>query len=178
LTAEEASRYAHNLTDFVQQLSAHLRQEEIPGEAGDIEHPPSRTVKKLYTQIHELREQDRMSFESFLTLDKHLRGLLDACGASERILQTRLPISYYALLRQGITVYLLLTPFYLHLEMMEAGLILYLVLVYFLVGGEIALSHLEELFERHPDGIKNQVISDRLEAYIKDVMVDQPHKQS
>lgn len=177
LTPEEERRYANNLTEFVQVLAAHLREESHPGEEHDLQHPPSRSVKKLYQQVHELRAADRMSFESFLALDQHLSGLLNACGASERIMQTQLPYSYYALLRQGITIYLLATPCYLYLEMMEAGLFIYLILVYFLVGGEMALSQLERLFHSNDDGIKSQLIADRLESYLQDVMIDLPAKR-
>ena len=71
---------------------------------------------------------------------------MDICGACERIRNTPLSSSYRALVRHGIAIYLAIAPFYLIEDTGLAGLPMFVLAAYFLVGIELVAEEIEEPF--------------------------------
>ena len=63
-----------------------------------------------------------------------VRGLMDICGACERIHNTPLAYSYCALLRHGTLVYTVLAPIYTVRAFGFWGLPLLVLVFYFVIG--------------------------------------------
>ena len=83
---------------------------------------------------------------SLLWLDGHVKSLMDICGACERIRYTPLSSSYRALLRHGIALYVLISPFYLIEDIGPSSFPLFLLAAYFLLGIEMVAEEIEEPF--------------------------------
>ncbi len=88
-------------------------------------------------------------------IDAHARGLMDVCGACEKIRHTPIPPSYKALLRTGLLVNVLAEPW---LSMPETsiwgwGLLAYALVCFFLLGIEMIDTVVEEPFGRERDDL-------------------------
>ncbi len=81
------------------------------------------------------------------------RGLLDVCGACERIRNTALAPSYKVLLRAGIAIDLALTPWYSMSQLGLWGLPPLLLVAFFLLGVELIDSVVEEPFGTERDDL-------------------------
>jgi putative membrane protein len=89
----------------------------------------------------------------FLALDTHATGLLDVCGACEKIKTTPLSRSYIGLLRAGLVLNVLAEPW---LSMPELGfwsLPVFLLACFFLFGVELIDTIVEEPFGRERDDL-------------------------
>ena len=84
---------------------------------------------------------------SLLWLDGHVKSLMDICGACERIRYTPLSSSYRALLRHGIALYVLISPFYLIEDIGPSSFPLFVLAAYFLLGIEMVAEEIEEPFQ-------------------------------
>ena len=90
---------------------------------------------------------------SLLWLDGHVKSLMDICGACERIRYTPLSSSYRALLRHGIALYVLISPFYLIEDIGPSSFPLFLLAAYFLLGIEMVAEEIEEPFRVSGDNL-------------------------
>ena len=73
-------------------------------------HVPLAVHGRLLARLQAERDAGRLTEGDLLVLDPHVRGLMDVCGACERIKGTPVPLSYRALLRHGLVLYLLSHP--------------------------------------------------------------------
>lgn len=155
------SRVAAMLAGFAEALKRQLRDEtprlrDLPGlehEEADPAHVPLHLAGRLYAVVADFKRAGHMDGAVLLILDPHLRGLLDVCGACEKIRHTPLSPSYKSLLRVGLLLNVLAAPW---LNMPELGFwgvpVLELV-CFFLLGVELIDSVVEEPFGRERDDL-------------------------
>jgi putative membrane protein len=82
-----------------------------------------------------------------------LHGLLNVCGACEKILTTPLAPSYKRLLRAGLFLNILAEPWLTVPELGLWGLPVFLLVCFFLLGIELIDSIVEEPFGRERDDL-------------------------
>ena len=153
------SRVAELLAGFAVALNRHLRDEslhlrDLPGfehEEADPPHVPLYIAQRLFTTVAEWKRDGHIDQATLWILDSHLRGLLDVCGACEKIRNTPLSPSYKSLLRTGLILNVLAEPW---LNVPEVGfwyLPVFLLVCFFLFGVELIDSIIEEPFGRERD---------------------------
>lgn len=149
------------LGGFAEALNRHLRDEsprlrDLPGfegEAADPAHVPLYLAGRLFQVIAGWKRDGQIDHAMLLVLDEHARGLLDVCGACEKIKNTPLSPSYKGLLRAGLVLNVLAEPW---LAVPETGywdLPAFLLVCFFLFGVELIDSIIEQPFGRDRDDL-------------------------
>jgi putative membrane protein len=150
---------ANTLHQFAVALKDHLRSD--PSQAASAGsgaviaplHKPVALLARLTKLLEDELVANRISELGLLRLDPHLRGFFDVCGACERIKNTPIPKSYRALLRHGLVLYLLSTPWLVADHLMYWTIPTIALLGYFLVGVELTGEDVEEPFGRDRDDL-------------------------
>jgi putative membrane protein len=155
------SRVAELLVGFAEALKRHLRGEaprlrDLPGfehEEADPAHVPLYLAHRLYAILAEWKRNGYVDEATLWILDHHLRGLLDVCGACEKIRNTPLSPSYKGLLRTGLALDVLAEPWLTFPEVGFWGVPVFLLVCFFLFGVELIDTVVEEPFGREPDDL-------------------------
>jgi putative membrane protein len=165
------------LREFSTALVNHLRRpdgsdEPPPGSAPAtvLSHEPSRAAGAIYQILGDGRRDGRLDGWSLLWLDGHVKSLMDICGSCERIRNTPLSSSYRALLRHGIAIYLVVSPFYLIEDTGLAGLPMFILAAYFLLGIELVAEEIEEPFGAGGDDLPLERYCASIDASVREIL--------
>lgn len=136
-------------------IKAHLRKEteELETELLSLcihelgsQNPVLLVTKRMYVIINQLRQDNKLQLEQYLTLDTHIANLVDLVGGCERIANTHVPPPFAFFVKQALLFYALIFPFgwvntfgFFVVPMM-------VMIVYILLGLEILSEELEEPF--------------------------------
>jgi putative membrane protein len=156
-----SSRVPETLAGFAVALKRQLRDErprlrEIEGFESDKDDPPHVPLflaRRMYGVVADWKRSGALSDGTLWILDPHLRGLLDVCGACEKIRTTPLSPSYKALLRTGLVVNLLAGPWLAIPEFGLWGVPVFELVCFFLLGVELIDSVVEEPFGQERDDL-------------------------
>ena len=151
LAAEARADLGRLVPAFAVALKDRLRKP--PGAPGDQVHVPLDLYGRLLGRLQAERDADRLTEVDLLTLDPHVRGLMDVCGACERIKGSPVPLSYRALLRHGLVLYLLSTPWLVSHHLHWWAIPVVSLLAYFLLGVELTAEDVEEPFGKDGDDL-------------------------
>lgn len=155
------SRAAALLTGFAEALKRHLRDEaprlrDLPGleaEEADPPHVPLYLARRLFAVVADWKRAGHIDGSVVWILDSHLRGLLDVCGACEKIRHTPLSPSYKGMLRTGLLLIVLAEPWLTMPELGFWSIPSFLLACFFLLGVELIDSVVEEPFGRERDDL-------------------------
>jgi putative membrane protein len=162
------------LIAYPKALKRHLRGEsprwgEISGFEQPHEPPPHLPVYlagRIYRLASDWEQEGRLDQAKLLTLAPHLRGLLDVCGGCERIRNTPLSPWYKGLLRTGIALNIIITPWYTMGELGAWGLPILLLMSFFFLGVEVVDTIVEEPFGRERDDLDLDRYCDAIEQSV------------
>jgi ion channel-forming bestrophin family protein len=148
------------VAEFAAALKDHLRGRDGPDEPPTPQedkstrvHKPTQIAGAIYDAVFKWKHDGQIDGWTMLMLDGQIKTFMDICGACERIRNTPLSSSYRALLRHGIALYLLITPFYLIEDIGLPGLPTFLLAAYFLLGIELVAEEIEEPFGQGGDNL-------------------------
>jgi putative membrane protein len=177
LTAAERDELGHLLIEFALALKNHLRRQDgtdEPPRGRDQEapggHEPSRIAGSLYWILARGQREQRIDGWTLLWLDTHVKSFMEICGACERIRNTPLSSSYRALLRHGIAIYLAISPFYLIEDTGLAGIPMFILAAYFLLGIELVAEEIEEPFGAGGDNLPLERYCTTIEKSIQEIL--------
>ena len=176
LTEAEQAEVTRLLNGFPHALKCHLRGDEdlhhVPGFEHDRDHTdhlPLYIAGRLANLLAQWHREGRMSQEILWILDVHARALMDVCGACERIRSSPVPYSYRALLRHGVLLYMLLSPWSFILENGFWGILIVGVVFYFLLGIELIAEDVEEPFGLDTDDLPLERLCDVIRLSVAEV---------
>jgi putative membrane protein len=148
------------VTGFADALKLLLRGEGGPrrvptfeASAGGPAHAPLYLFNRLAALIQAERAAGRLTETDLLLLDPYARSLIDVCGGCERIRNTPMPLSYRALARHGLILYLLTTPWFIAGQLGWHAVPVTMLVGYFLLGIELTAEDVEEPFGRDGDDL-------------------------
>jgi ion channel-forming bestrophin family protein len=177
LGAADRHEIAASVIDFARALERHLRSkspadERAPAPAALKErvHEPSQIVARIYASLHRWRQSGVLDGFARLWIDPHVKSLVDICGACERIRYTPLSSSYRALLRHGIALYVLVSPFYLIEDIGPSSFPLFVLAAYFLIGIEMVAEEIEEPFRVTGDNLPLEHYCAKIEASVREIL--------
>jgi putative membrane protein len=155
------SRVAELLVGFAEALKRHLRDQmprlrDLPGfehEEADPAHVPLYLARRLYFIVADWKRTGHLDAATLWILDPHLRGLMDVCGACEKIRNTPLSPSYKSLLRTGLALDVLAEPWLTFPDVGFWGVPVFLLVCFFLFGVELIDTIVEEPFGRERDDL-------------------------
>jgi ion channel-forming bestrophin family protein len=175
IETSERERIASLLIDFANALKRHLRQNLAPvGPMPDDKprpiHEPGRVAGAIYQTIQRWRRTGLIDGWSLLWLDAHVKSLMDVCGACERIRNTPLSSSYRALLRHGIALYVLISPFYLIEDTGPSSYPVFVLACYFLIGIEMVAADIEGPFRTGGEHLPLELYTATIESSIREIL--------
>ncbi len=164
---------------FGQALKDHLRHRAVSKEAAaelrsktDAVHQPVKLAGDIYETVARWQRHGRLDGWTLLWLDGQVKSLMDICGACERIQSTPLSSSYRALLRHAIGLYVLVAPFYLFedADTGVAGLPLFILAAYFLLGTEMVAEDIEDPFGTGGDDLPLESYCATIETSVREIL--------
>lgn len=134
------------------------------------EHVPKFIANRLYEEVADWKHRGVIDGYEALMLDIHLKGLMDICGACERIIKTPISKSYLVYIRQGMVVYLLAIPWAFAHDMGFFAVPVSMVLAYLLIGLELIAEEIEDPFGTAEDDLRLDEICHGIEASVNDIV--------
>lgn len=176
--AAERAKFAALVAAFPVALMRHLRGPLLLNELDDFKdddanpnHIPAHIAGRLMATVAAWRRADRIDGHMHQMLDAHLNSLMDVCGACERIRNTPLPGSYLSLLRHGLVLGFLFTPWAL-VQMLDYWVIaLQAIGVYFVLGIELTAEAVEQPFGFDGDDLMLETYCETIRASASDILI-------
>jgi putative membrane protein len=170
--ADEDRQFARLLAGFAHALRLHLRGvvglRFVPGfeqEATAFPHAPGYIAGLIHQTLDRWNREGKLR-ETVWILDVHARSLMDVCGACERIRNTPLASSYRALLRWGITLFVLSFPWSVILVLGWWSLPVLVIAFGFLLGTELTAEAVEESFGTEGDDLPLETYCLTIETFV------------
>lgn len=117
-------------------------------------HQPAAVAADCYAMLRHWRQAGSISDFELLLLDLHARGMMDICGACERIQSSPVPLSYRSLLRHGTLLYLISAPWFMAGEFGYWSIAVVGLIGYFLLGIELTAESVEAPFGLDGDDLE------------------------
>jgi ion channel-forming bestrophin family protein len=171
----EREQIASLVINFATALEQHLRRTSSPVDHSLQQQPapvhqPARIAGAIYEALLSWRRAGLLDGWSLLWLDGHVKSLMDICGACERIRNTPLSSSYRALLRHGIALYVLISPFYLIEDTGPSSYPVFVLACYFLIGIELVAEDIEEPFQVAGDTLPLERFTATIASSVREIL--------
>jgi putative membrane protein len=138
-------------------MKEHLRDSILLGELDMVDeayqqrivqsnHRPNIINKLLWERVNRLREQEILSFEQYLLVEKELKGMIDIIGACERIKSTPIPFSYSMFIKKFLFFYTITLPLSFIWSFGYWTIALVMLAFYFLASVELIAEEIEDPF--------------------------------
>jgi putative membrane protein len=172
-------RFGELIISFAYALKHHLRNTQpsgaLPGvgvlSENDREHLPLYIADQIYTLVADWHSRRLIDSNLYLSLDLHVKSLMDICGSCERIKTSPIAVSYRAFMRQGIALNLLAWPWYLTNQYnCWWSLPPILIGAYFLIGIELIAEDIEEPFGNDGDDLPLDNICSNIKKSVGRIM--------
>ena len=170
-------RAGEQVVGFAVALKQRLRGEgalqTVPGfehESATPPHVPLYLAGRVAELVQAQRTAGKLTDLDVLALDPHVRALMDVCGACERVKSTPIPLSYRSLLRHGLVLYLLSTPWLVVDQLGWWSVPAVALLAYFLLGIELTAEDVEEPFGHDGDDLALAAYCDTIRASVAQVL--------
>ena len=135
----------------------------------EAQNPVLPVIKRMYSILNQLRQENKLQLEQYLVLDKHLANLIDMIGGCERIANTQVPPPFAFFVKQALLFYTVMFPFgwaetfgFLVIPMM-------VMIVYILLGLEILSEELEEPFGKGDNDLPLNAIAKNISRNIEQI---------
>lgn len=181
-TPEERRELARLVGGFANALRLHLRGtsklSEVPGFQQAAERPthvPLFLAGRVQTMVDQWRNSGRIEAALAPVFDVHIRGLMDVCGACERIHSTPLAKSYVALLRHGIAIYAVAAPWIVAWDIGLWSVPVCALMFYYIFGVELLAEELEDPFGTGPDDLDLDRYCRTIEHSMDQVLLSDPN---
>jgi ion channel-forming bestrophin family protein len=173
-TGEEALSFARLIQSFPYALKDHLR-----GYAGEVApyrefvqdsaNVPMDIARLIYMQLNAWRKQNTIDGFEMLQIDRHARSLMDALGASERILKSPIAGSYKFLIWTGLSSYFAFLPWLLVPTLDNWSVYAVMMSAYFVVALELLAEEVERPFGDDANDLPLDAICNTIEKSVMDV---------
>ena len=174
IKSAEREQIASLVIEFAVALEQHLRRTNMVKHSLEHQpptvHEPARVAGLIYEALVSWRQRGSLDGWSLLWLDGHVKALMDICGACERIRNTPLSSSYRALLRHGIALYVLISPFYLIEDTGPSSYPVFVLACYFLIGIEMVAADIEMPFQKGGENLPLEQYAATIATSVREIM--------
>lgn len=177
--SDEKHHFGRQLVSFALALKDHLRDQAdlirydaFAPASQPPRHVPLYIATRLYERIEAWRQDELLGGYELLFLDRHAAGLMDVCGACERIRSSPISTSWRSFVRQCVGLYLVTLPWGLVQEFGLWTIPAVLAVAYFMVGLELIAENVEDPFGTSADDLKLDEICAAISRSVDEVL---PH---
>lgn len=174
---EDQHEFGRWLIGFAFALKGHLRGGvrlvDLPGfaaETAEPAHVPAHVTTRIYRQLEQWRQTERLGGFELLFLDTHAASLMNICGACERIQKSPISASYRWFIRQSIAIYLLTLPWGLVESFGYWNVPAVAMLAYFMIGVEMIAEEIEDPFGDHEDDLRLDELCRTIEVSMSSIL--------
>ncbi|MDC3253154.1 hypothetical protein OAU25_02775 [Crocinitomicaceae bacterium] len=177
---EHRTFFKSAIPNFVFATKEHLRNgvdfselelsEHELSELSKKEHVPNAISQMMYSRVHQLTKDEKISQEEFLALDKNMNALLDSLGACERIKNTPIPFSYSLFLKKFIFIYVTTIPLAFIPVFGYYSIIIAMFLFYVLVSMEILAEEIEDPFGNDDNDLPTHNLCVKIKANVIEIL--------
>lgn len=161
------------ISNYVFAMKEHLRngvkEEELEQYPGfdrnammQLEHVPNGIAQQLYSEIMKLREDNLLTDEQLVVIDREFKSLTDIIGACERIKKTPIPYSYNAFIKKFIFLYVVSLPFGAITSFGYATVFIVGFVFYILASLEIIAEEIEDPFGTDANDLPTDSLSETI----------------
>jgi putative membrane protein len=175
--ASERAKFVATVSAFAVALMRHLRGplrldelDDFKDEGATPNHIPSHIAGRLMATVAQWRTAGRIDGHTHQMLDANLNALMDICGACERIRNTPLPGSYLSLLRHGLVLTFLFTPWAFVQTLGYWVIVVQAIGVYFVFGIELTAEAVEQPFGFDGDDLTLETYCETIRASAADIL--------
>lgn len=175
--ADERRELARLVTAFAVALAKHLRGavrlSDVSGfekQTVDPQHVPAHLAGRLMGLVAGWRRDGHIDGHAHQMLDLNLNALMDVCGACERIRNTPLVPSYLSLLRHGLVLGFLATPWALVQSLGGWTVLVLAIGVYFIFGLELTAEAVEQPFGHDGDDLALETYCETIRKSANDIL--------
>lgn len=167
---------------FAYALHHHLRREETRlALAGDgnhavfkkidpTKHVPNQVAMLLFSHIHQLHIENKISGEQLLFLNAELRSFTDICGVCERIKNTPIPFSYSVFIKKFVFFYVMTLPFGYVFQLGFYVIPVVAFIFYVLASLELIAEEIEDPFGGDENDIPTDIIARNIQRNITEII--------
>ncbi len=170
LPFEEVEWYQTHILHFVFSMKDHLRSVPYENTPGLGEHAPLYFMKKIQTRLCEAKNTGLISEVGFLSIEKHLSGLIDNLGGCERIKNTPIPYSYSMFFKKFIFIYVVTLPLAFVVQFGYYSIIISVFFFYVLVSIEVLAEEIEDPFGVDDNDLPIDDICARIKQNISEIV--------
>ena len=170
LPFEEVEWYQTHIVHFVFSMKDHLRSIPYENNSGLGEHAPLYFMNKIQTRLCEAKNTGLISEVGFLSIEKHLSGLIDNLGGCERIKNTPIPYSYSMFFKKFIFIYVLTLPLAFVVQFGYYSIIISVFFFYVLVSIEVLAEEIEDPFGVDDNDLPLDDICARIKQNISEIV--------
>jgi putative membrane protein len=160
VAVEERQQLATLIAIFATTLRDHLRRindlkrvpgfEDLPDDPG---HPPGIVASRIYALIDSWRRRSLISDQMTRMFDIEARILMEVCGGCEKILNTRLAVSYRVFVNTCVLLYILTLPWGLVEDFLIWTIPMVFVVSFLMLGLEVVAYSVESPFGHGADDL-------------------------
>jgi ion channel-forming bestrophin family protein len=179
------ARFPQLISGFAEALKDHLRGgvrlQQIPDFEHDTDQPkhvPQYLAGQVIGCIAQWQREELIDPRTMQVLDVHSRSLMDICGSCERIRNTPMAASYRTLLRLGLIMNVLLTPWYTLLDFGLWCIPIVMSFIFFAIGLEIVDTAVEEPFGTELDDLPLDRYCRTIRESVNEIFAQQPEVAS
>jgi putative membrane protein len=168
------------ITNYVFAMKEHLREGVKPEELEEhpnfdkpahlkLEHIPNGIAKSLYKEIMKLKDEEIITDNQLIVIDKEFKSLTDIIGACERIKKSPIPYSYNAFIKKFIFLYVISLPFGAITSFGYATIFVVMLVFYILASLELIAEEIEDPFGRDANDLPTDRLATTIQGNLKEL---------
>ena len=168
------------ITNYVFAMKEHLRDGVKPDELEEhvnfdksshlgLEHIPNGIAKSLYTEIMKLKNEEIITDNQLIVIDKEFKAFTDIIGACERIKKSPIPYSYNAFIKKFIFLYVISLPFGAITSFGYATIFVVILVFYILASLELIAEEIEDPFGRDANDLPTDNLAITIQGNLKEL---------
>lgn len=131
--------------------------------------PPLSIALQIFKYLDQWNRNNDLA-TSIRILERQANGLMDVCGACERIRNTPMVPSYRCMAWSSVILYCLVSPWGLGMNLGWAGIPIVLLATGFLLGMELVAEAIAEPFGTEPDDLPLERYCGSIESFVRETL--------
>ena len=134
-------------------------------------HRPNFVASKIYNLLKEMLQQNKITGEEFILIDREIAQLTEITGACERIKNTPIPFSYSLFMKKFIFIYVITLPIGLIPDFGYWASLVTMFIFYVLVSLEILAEEIEDPFGMDDNDLPMDEMSKKIKNGVNEILL-------